>query len=410
MRAARSCGPATAMHDRPRIAIISRLYPRPYRPHIAAFNRQQFRLLAQRYAVSLLVPVPWDEWLAHRKQLAPARVDGMDIQYAGWIFPPKVGRTLYPACFGASLLPRLPWLRRLDPACVLVSWIYPDAVGAMALCRLLGKPYVIKLHGSDVNVHAVHPLHAVQARWAARHAAAVVCVSEAIKQRAIALGVPAEKLVVIHNGVDGELFFPMPRAAARVAAGVPQERRLILFVGNVLASKGVRELVAAYKQLAAARPELDLALVGDGAELAWVKAEVEAAGLAPRVHLPGRVPHDALGVWFNAADLVCLPSYNEGLPNVLLEAMACGIPCVATRVGGIPEAISEATGELVEPRDPAALAEALARALVRAWDRERITREAGRFSWDANLHARARVIDSAIAGGGAPGARPGAGR
>jgi hypothetical protein len=94
------------MQDRARIAIISRLYPRPYRPHIAAFNQQQFRLLAQRYAVSLLVPVPLHEWVRHRAELGRARVDGMDIQYAGWVFPPKLGRTLYPACFGLSLLPK----------------------------------------------------------------------------------------------------------------------------------------------------------------------------------------------------------------------------------------------------------------------------------------------------------------
>jgi glycosyltransferase involved in cell wall biosynthesis len=266
----------------------------------------------------------------------------------------------------------------------------------MALCRLLRKPFVIKLHGSDVNVHAAHPLHAAQARWAARQASAVICVSEAIRQRALALGVPADKLVVIHNGVDADRFFPMPRAAARVAVGVAEQRKLILFVGNVLATKGVRELFTAFRNLSNARPELDLVVVGDGPELAWLEDQTKASGLGPRVRLVGRLPHDALGVWFNAADLVCLPSYNEGLPNVLLEAMACGVPCVATRVGGIPEAIDATSGELVEPRDANGLALALARALDRTWDRDAIVQRAAGFSWGQNLEAMSRLLDGVI--------------
>src|SRR5687768_14401834 len=181
------------MQDKPRIAIISRLYPRPDRPHVGVFNRVQFQGLSQRYRISLLVPVPLHEWLLDRKRLAPHRDGEIDVRYVGWVFPPKVGRLLYPACFGLSLLPELSRLRALEPECLLVSWGYPDAVGAAALNRAVGLPLIIKAHGSDLNVHAAHPLHAAQLRWAARSAAAVVCVSDALRQRAIALGVPADK-------------------------------------------------------------------------------------------------------------------------------------------------------------------------------------------------------------------------
>src|SRR5262245_45146965 len=110
------------------VAVISRLYPTPYKPRLGAFNEQQFRRLAERYRVSVLVPVPWHEWLQHARKLRPEQRGAIDVHYTGWFFPPKVLRTLYPAYFSLAMLPQLPWLRRLAPDCLLLSWAYPDAV------------------------------------------------------------------------------------------------------------------------------------------------------------------------------------------------------------------------------------------------------------------------------------------
>lgn len=168
----------------------------------------------------------------------------------------------------------------------------------------------------------------------------------------------------------------------------------------MLESKGVHELFRAFVQLVGSQYAVDLAVTGDGAALPWLRRHAEAAALGERIKFVGRLPHGELGAWFNAADVVCLPSHSEGLPNVLLEAMACGTPCVATRVGGIPEAVTEDTGELVNAKDASMLAAALARALGRVWDRDAIARYAAQFSWEANLDAMARLIDSAIASRG----------
>jgi glycosyltransferase involved in cell wall biosynthesis len=381
----------------PHLAIISRLYPLPHRPHACAFNREQFRRLAERYRVSLLVPVPWHEWLMHHEQLVPTRRDGIDIRYAGWVFPPKVGRVLYPACFGLSLLPALPWLREREPACLLMSWAYPDAVAGAAFAGALRVPMLIKAHGSDLNVHAAHWSHALQLRLAVKRADRVVCVSEALKQRAAELGLPHEKLAVVHNGVDTSSFAPMPQREARAAIGLSPDRKVILFVGNVVETKGVRELWHAFAVLAARRSELDLLILGDGPEQAWLAAQAGAAGLRGRLRLAGRIPHAELSAWFNAADVVCLPSHNEGLPNVLLEATACGVPIVATRAGGIPEVVTAETGELVPVGDAAALATALASVLERRWDRAAFARQVARFSWQANIAAMCELIDEAMA-------------
>ena len=304
------------MQDKPRIAIVSRLYPRPDKPHAGEFNRRQFQGLARRYAVSLLVPVPLHERVLHRKQLVPARDGAIDVRYAGWAFPPKVGRVLYPTCFGLSLLPALRWLRALQPRCLLASWGYPDAVGVTGMNAAIGAKVIIKLHGSDLNVHASEgALHAAQLRWAARRAFAVVCVSEALRRRAIELGVPADKIVVIRNGVDTESFRPMPRARARALTQQPEQRRTLLFVGNLLKTKGVRELFSAFEQVARQLPELDLVMIGDGPEREWLQQRLDGGGLAARVRLPGRLPHAELAPWFNAADVMCLPSSTRACPT-----------------------------------------------------------------------------------------------
>jgi glycosyltransferase involved in cell wall biosynthesis len=382
-----------------RLAIISRLYPTPYRPHSASFNRQQFQRLARRYRVSLLVPIPWNEWLRHRGALIGERDDdGLELRYAGWLFPPKLGRALYPLCFGLSMAPELGRLRCSAPACLLVSWAYPDAVGAVLLARVLGVPLVIKAHGSDLNSHARPALNALQLRWAARHAAALICVSHALGARAVELGVAADKIRVIHNGVDVERFRPIERGAARAISGRPVNAggELLLFVGNLLAAKGVRELFAAFRSLAGERPELECVVIGEGPESEWLRTQSAAAGLSDRFALLGSVPHAELGPWFSSADLLCLPSYSEGLPNVVLEAMAAGIPVVATRVGGIPEAVGPEAGELCAPRDAEALTAALRRVLDRRFDRQALARLAQRFSWAANIEATSAVIDRAI--------------
>jgi glycosyltransferase involved in cell wall biosynthesis len=108
------------------------------------------------------------------------------------------------------------------------------------------------------------------------------------------------------------------------------------------------------------------------------------------VSLVGKVAHELLPDWFAACDLFCLPSHNEGVPNVVLEAMACGVPVLATRVGGIPEVVPEFAGVLVPVQDGPALAAALSAALARTWDTQRIAAHARSFSWDTNID---RVMD-----------------
>jgi len=168
----------------------------------------------------------------------------------------------------------------------------------------------------------------------------------------------------------------------------------VLYVGNLKPSKGCVDLLEAFPALLERHPAARLAYVGSGAAAA-LEQRARALGIAGSVQLAGARPHHELATWMHAASLLCLPSHNEGVPNVVLEAMACGLPVVATRVGGIPEVLPDHAGRLVPPHDRAALAQALDEALRADWSTASIAAHAARFDWQDNIARLDRIIRDA---------------
>lgn len=379
-----------------KVLALTNLFPTPRDPLRGAFNRQQFERLGERHQVRVLTAVDFRErWRGKPQVLDLHHVDADDFTF---YCPPGIGRPLHAACWAASLwLARRRELRAADYDCVLASWAYPDAVGAMWLARRLHLPCVVKVHGSDLNVLANVALQRRQISWALREAGGVVAVSRALAEKAVALGADPATTEVVYNGVDHALFAPGSRREARQRLGLPMEAPLILYAGNLKVTKGCLELIDALPAVLRQHPQARLVYVGSGACHASLQQRAVAHGCDGSVHMQGSVAHDRLGDWFRAADVLCLPSYNEGVPNVVLEAMASGTPVVATRVGGIPEVVPETAGMLVPARDVTALADALSAALVHDWRAETIVEHANRFRWDDNIDRLERVLQRAVA-------------
>ena len=194
-------------------------------------------------------------------------------------------------------------------------------------------------------------------RWAARRAAVVTAVSEGVRQHLIAHGFQAEKVVTIPNGVE---VGPIEAATAipRRELGLPDDARVAIFVGRLARQKGLDVLLRAMAEIACDPPALHLLAVGEGPDRAKLERLARRLGLAERVHFLGRrgdVPR-----LLKSADLCVIPSRWEGLSLVLLEAMAAGVPMVATRVAGSEEVIEhEKNGLLVPPKDARAMADAM---------------------------------------------------
>ncbi|HRN61943.1 MAG TPA: glycosyltransferase family 4 protein [Luteimonas sp.] len=382
-----------------RILALTNLFPSAWDPLRASFNRQQFDRLAAHHDLEVMVAVDFRERRRGRRGAAPVLAHARTSEFTFW-YPPRVGRSLHGLAWYASLMAQHGRrLARERHDLLLASWAYPDAVGTARLARRLGLPYVVKVHGSDLNVQANYRLRRSQIAAALRGARAVVAVSDALAGKVRELGVDPRRVHLIYNGVDSERFRPGDRAAARGALGLPNDAPIVLYVGNLKQAKGCLDLLEAFPQVLARHPRALLAFVGDGPAAAALMRRARELGIDDQVQLAGARPHEQLAQWMQAASLLSLPSHNEGVPNVVLEAMACGLPVVATRVGGIPEVLPEQAGLLVPAHDRAALGEALDEALRRNWLTDAILDHASHFRWDDNVRQLDRIVREAA---GAP--------
>ncbi len=244
---------------------------------------------------------------------------------------------------------------------VVGHFLYPTADFAAIAATFSGRPLVLVAHGTDVTSVQRGGSIAAGCRGALPRAALVVCVSRALERRVRGeLALPARvPTAVVHMGVDTALF--RPDLSARQALGVAAPEKVVLFVGNLTEAKGVDVLMRAFADLRTGARADRLVLVGAGPAEAALRDASHALGVADRVTFTGRLGAADVARWMAAADVLVLPSRSEGLGLVLLEAMACGTPCVASEVGGIPEALDvPACGRLVAPDDAGALAAAVA--------------------------------------------------
>lgn len=231
-------------------------------------------------------------------------------------------------------------------------------------------------------------------RWLTRRAIAradaVMAVSEALRRALVAqLGAEPTRTHCVPNGVDHHVFSP----PADSDPGVEDPQRShVLYVGRLVESKGLAELLDAHALLRNERPA-ELTLIGQGPMRAELEAQAHRLGIGDSVHLLGVMDPPAVAEHLRAADLLVLPSWSEGHPNVLLEAGACGVPVVATSVGGVMEIVDADSGVVVPPRDVPALVEGLRLALTRDWDRRHIAASVQR-SWDDVADETVAVLHS----------------
>lgn len=385
-----------------RVLAITKLFPNSAEPLSAPFNRQQFAALRERCELEVMATIPWfpgagllARWSSAGKLAAvPSReqIAGIDVVHPRTLFVPRLAHGAWGPLYAASIAPALAAYRgRVDV--VLGAWAYPDGFAAVVAARLLGVPAVIKVHGSDLNAIAKLPGPRRLLGWALPRAARIVAVSRPLAEEAVALGAIRERVAIVMNGVDAELFRPRDRAAARAELGLPEHAPLAVYVGNLKPEKGVLDLAAAWDRVAARMPDAMLAIVGGGP----LHGELETR-TGSTVRLVGAQPLDRVPAWMAAADVIVLPSHIEGTPNVVLEALASGRRVVATAVGGVPDLVTSATlGRLVPPHDPEALAEALAHALRESYDPAEVARLGARGGWAASAAALHDVLRAAHA-------------
>lgn len=380
--------------------LLSNLYPSRREPTRGTFNHQLFGALSQFCDVRVIAPLPWWSRMKHPSEWFATPHEhhtGLDVLLPTYWSLPRVA-PLHGVALYTSLRHEVAELRKTFAFdVVLAAWAYPDAVAASMLAQEFNCPLVTQVLGSDINEIARHGALGTQIQRALSRSHAVISVSEALKQRVVDLGVEPDRVIVRHNGVDGERFAIRDRHEARRRLGLPEDKKIITYVGNFKPEKGVDTLVEAMGQAALRDRDVELVVVGGGPLEKIMHDTASSMGVAGKIRFAGRQPHDAIPEWISASDVFCLPSRREGCPNVVLEALACGRPVVASAVGGVPELIREGyNGHLVPAGTPPALATALGSALDRDWEPQSLRDTVESLSWTEAASAIHDVLAEAV--------------
>ncbi|HEY1729326.1 MAG TPA: glycosyltransferase [Candidatus Baltobacteraceae bacterium] len=375
-----------------RALVFAHDFPSSENPQAGVFFLRQIHALENiGFKIRVVRVVPHappfgGRWSNYRRVPQRYEYEGVQVRTLRAFVPP---RNLGCAFVAKQLRPAL--LREIaewNADYVHVHTLIPMAAYAIDL----PVPVVLTAHGRDTYENPWRrPGLEAAAREALASATAVVCVSDFVRTHVKRLG--RDDAFVVYNGADERVFRPRDRRVARERLRLSHTAPVIAFAGNLLRAKGVLDLLEAAKRLGDLKPTLVFA--GDGPE----RIAIEEARTDLQIQLMGIVTQRQIADVFTAADVVVLPSYREGLPATVCEAMASGRAVVATRVGGIPEIVeSGRTGKLIEPGDVGALTDALRYLLRDHAERIRMECAAASFAsehltWRHNAEAYAQIIE-----------------
>jgi glycosyltransferase involved in cell wall biosynthesis len=374
-----------------KILLFSSLFPSAVRPIHGIFVETRLRELVKTGQVQakVVAPVPWFPSSAPRfgeyaQFAATPRFEhrnGLDVHHPRYLLLPKVGMNLAPYTMALGALATVKRLQRegFDFDLMDAHYYYPDGVAAGLLAKWLGKPFFVTARGTDLNLIPQYLFPRKLILKTAAQATGSIGVCQALMDTLAQLGADTTKLHTLRNGVDLERFVPELREAARSRLGLNPQGQYLLSVGHLIERKGHHIAIEAVAQMSG----VTLLIAGSGPEEGALKALATRLGVASRVHWAGVVPQTELKWWYSAADALTLCSSREGWANVLLEAMACGTPVIATNIWGTPEVVSTpAAGQLMERRDAPSLAMAWHTLQSDLPNREATRMHAETFSWD----------------------------
>ncbi len=385
-----------------RVLSLSCTFPNSAQPQLGVFVRARLQSLSRLTDVKVVAPIARLEYGNHarRRSRPTAATSPFEVLHPRWFYPPLCGVFNALALFAQLLFPVTRLRRRFHFDVIDAHFAFPDGIAAALLARVFDCPFTITLRGNE-TLHASFPFRGRVIRWAIRRAERIIAVSEPLRQFAIGCGARREHVKVVPNGIDSSVFYRRPRGRIRQKLHLPPDAPLLVSTGYLIERKGHH---CAIQALAGLRdrgiPACLVIAGGAGAEgkfeavLHKLAADLQ---ISDRVYFVGPVTPDTLAELMSEAHVFCLASTREGWPNVVNEALACGCPVVATKVGGVPDMLpSENFGYVVPVNDPAALLAALACAFTAPWDRAAISCWGRSRSWDQVGSEVFEVLASAV--------------
>ena len=390
---------------KPNILLISNLFPNFEQPERGIFTYHIARELKKKCTITVISPLPWSpripylpkQWSIFSVIPIRAHFKEFEVYYPKYFMVPLIGDyfsylSLY---FSLSHFFRSKiFAEKID--LINVHWAYPDAVAVEKIARQFQIPVIVSLLGSDVNRDMHKPYFCRLIKKTLKNCAQVVTVSGELKKAVINHGIREDKISVINNGVDLDKFPIRDKIQCRSELGLKQGQYYIVFVGRLEPVKGVGTLLEAVNANREKLSRVKIILVGDGSLSQKLKQDCIKNNLHDIFIFAGHQRHDTISKWYGAADLFCLPSLNEGHPNVIMEAIASGRPVVASDVGAISEFVTDKVGALFQAGNSKSLGEALENVISKNWSPEQIRNLVVTMTWQDSAQKYLNVFENIL--------------
>lgn len=391
-----------------KLLLFTNLFPTPIDPQRGVFTLQLASRLARHSEVTVVCPLPWfprlklagfDRYRQYAEVPIRYRIADIEVHSPKYPLLPRVSENhhaMLMALVTGRYLRRLHATRQFDV--VNSQWLYPDSVAADRIFTDLDIAHVATGLGCDVNHDLSTPKKGRQILPALDRCDAVTVVANSMRTLLVDRGIDARKVFTIPNGIDHDRFKAMDKAECRKVLGMKPDGPVVLYVGRLSEEKSVATLLDAVSTLCNEGISLNLYIVGTGPLEASLRSDARKLGIEQYLYFIGNVPHEEVRRWISAADYLCLPSLREGCPNVVLEALACGKPVIASRVGAVPDLVNQDSGRLFAPGDTADLADALRSALNSRWEADKIANSVRGLTWERAADQYLEVFRQAIHG------------
>ena len=389
-----------------RVLSVATLYPNSHAPRFGTFVARSLEALAARgdWEVTLInpigiPPVPFGKYRPLSAAAIDAREAGVNVYRPTFPLIPRLGTRFNPALIARSVIALAKRLHAERPFDLVdAQFFYPDGPAAARIAGELNLPLSIKARGSDISYWGQVPYARRKMLAAAREAAGLLAVSEALADDMAQLGMDRAKITLNRTGLDRDRFRPLDHTRLRRHLGeelglpLSGDHPLLATVGALTARKGQDLVIASLPQL----PDAQLLLVGSGEDRAKLETLARTLSVSDRVHFLGVVDHDLLPVILSAADAMVLPSSNEGLANAWVEALACGTPLVICDAGGAREVVTSAEAGVIVERSLEGIMGGIRQILANPPEPEAVAKAADQFSWAANAASLAEYYSKII--------------
>ncbi len=376
---------------------VSNLFPDASCPIWGLDNAIILQYLQRRHEVRV-VATRFDAWIARSTNKLRAREQDLTLSpsYLSIPYIPRVGDRVNPQLYRNRLRNHLTKLREEYPFDrLLCAWLFPDGWAIKEVANELQIPFALIAQGSDVHQYLENPFRRERIVETANRSLGVITRSADLGERLKKAGVHPNIPQTVYNGVDHTLFFPGEKAASRKSLSLPEHSVIILYVGNLLPIKQPELIIRAFANFVRQDKlsEARLIMFGDGPLRTRLERLCNELSIDQNVQILGQAPPETIAGYMRAADFLTLASLNEGVPNVILESLASGLPVVAPAVGGIPEILHDSALGIVAPLSREDdLVQAWKQQLNKKVDSNRVAESAQQFTWERAAESYEKIL------------------